>query len=370
MTNTSADTRQPFTKFPSPNDAPPGHAIIRGKIDRKPLIPEEKMTKMKNAIVLINTILILVLALSACTPGQPQSSTQSTQPVHIKFAALRILEVLPIFVAQQNGYFTRHGVEVEFVPVNSAPERDQLLAAGQVDGVVNEALSAILMNQDQQQVQVVRFARAATPKDPLFRILASAQSGITTPAQLKGVKIGVSNATVIEYLNDRLLAAEGLSAPEIKTIAVPSLSDRLALLTSGKLAAGVLPDPQASLAISEGAVDVLDDTSHPEYSYSTITFRKALIDQHPEAIRGFLAGLEEAVKAINADGFAYKQVLIDQKILPAGIQDRFVVPPFVTAGVPTESQYQDMLDWAEGKGLVNRDVPYATTVTAEYLPQP
>jgi NitT/TauT family transport system substrate-binding protein len=321
----------------------------------------------------IQSILVVVflssLTLSACSSGGSTAQSTTAQPVKIKFAALRILDLLPVYVAQQEGYFAHHGVEVEIVPVNSAPERDQLLAAGQVDGVINEALSAMLMNKTQTQVQVVRYARAATSTDPLFRILASSQSGITKPDQLKGVEVGISNATVIEYLNDRLLKAEGLTAAEIKTIAVPSLSDRLALLNSGQLKAGMLPDPQASLAISQGAVDVLDDTSHPEYSFSTMTFRKETIDQHPDAVRGFLAGVEDAVTAINQNGAAYKQVLIDQKILPDAIKDSFAVPSFVTAGVPSEGQYADMLAWARNKGLLTQDVAYQTTVTADYLPK-
>ena len=46
---------------------------------------------------------------------------------------------------------------------------------------------------------------------------------------------------------------------------------------------------------------MLDDRSTPELGYSTIAFRKAVIDEHPQAIGGFLAALEEAVTRINAD---------------------------------------------------------------------
>jgi len=188
-------------------------------------------------------------------------------------------------------------------------------------------------------------------------------------AELKGVEVGISNATVIEYLNERLLKAEGLTAEEIKTIAVPSLSDRLSLLNSGQLKAGVLPDPLASLAMAQGAIDVLDDTRHPEYSYSTISFRKAVIDEHPEAVRGFLAAIEEAVNEINRDGSQFKTLLGEQNVIPQPLMESFVVPGFVTAGVPSEEQYADVLAWAREKGLLDTDVPYSETVNPSFLPE-
>ncbi len=108
------------------------------------------------------------------------------------------------------------------------------------------------------------------------------------------MEIGVSQGTVIEYVTDRLLQAEGLTDDEIKTIAVPKIPDRMALLASGEFNAGVLPDPLAALAVQQGAVIVLDDSRHPEYGFSVISFRKDVIDANPEAVKGFLAAIEEA----------------------------------------------------------------------------
>jgi NitT/TauT family transport system substrate-binding protein len=304
------------------------------------------------------------LSLSSCAP-QPQTAAQ---PITLKFAALSILDSLPMYVAQQQGYFRQHGVNVELIPVSSAPERDQLISSGQADGEINEILSTILFDREQTQIQVVRFARSASKDSALFRILASSKSGITHIAGLKGVQIGISDATVIDYLTDRLLKAEGLQADEIKTISVPKIPDRLALLGSGQLQAGVLPDPMASLAMAQGAVNVLDDSSHPEYSCSTIAFRSTVIKEHPEAVRGFLAAIEDAVKDINKDPNQWKKLLADQKIIPAPIMDSFQVPTFVNAGVPSESQYADVLSWAKEKGLLTKDVPYSETVNASFLP--
>ena len=322
------------------------------------------MNKQNAFQILAAFILASSLILTGCKPSTPAVSG----PVTLKLALIPVLEALPLYIAQNKGLFEERGLQVEFIPAASAPVRDQLIASGEVDGMINEVLTTMLNNRDQVQVQIVRYARTATSEAPLFRILASAKSGITDAQGLKGVEIGVSQGTVIEYLTDRLLQAEGLSAEEIKTIAVPGITDRMTLLESGELSAAMLPDPLSSLAILQGATVALDDTSHPEYSFSTITFRKAVIDQNPQAIRLFLEAMEEAVGMINADPTGWDALLSEQNLVPPPLLGTFKLPKFATAGVPSEAQWNDVLAWAKEKGLLNKDLSYAETVTTAYLP--
>ena len=302
------------------------------------------------------------LLISACQPATPAG------PVTLRIAVLPILDALPMYVAQQEGLFAEQNVVVEFIPAGSAAERDQIILAGQADGMINDPISALLYNRDSIQVQVVRIARAATPTFPQYRILASAQSGITSVEALSGVPIGISEGTIIQYVNYRLLTAEGLAPEQISTIAVPNISERMQLLASGELQAAVMPDPLSDLAIQSGAVVVTDDTSHPEYAYSTYAFRLPVIEESPQAIRGFLAAIEEAVALINADPTAWDSLLTEQSLVPAPLIGSYQMPAFPTASVPTQAQWEDALAWAREAGLVDTDISYTDSVTGSYLP--
>jgi len=332
----------------------------------------------------LSVVLLLVTLLAACAPAATtvpatdapvaESATQvaTEAPVQnvgtLKIAVLPIIDTLPMYVAEAEGLFAKHGVTVEFIPVASAPERDQLLAAGQADGTINETLSVMLFNKDVIQMQAVRYALRPTEGYGHFFILASAKSGITDAQGLKGVEIGVSQGTVIEYVTQRLLQAEGLTTDEIKTIAVPKIPDRMALLASGELNAGVLPDPLASLAISQSAVKVLDDSLHPEYGFSVISFRKEVIDANPDAVKAFLAAIEEAADLINLDATKYTSLLSDKGLVPPPLLETFQVPPFPDQAVPTEEEWNDALAWAKGKGMLTTHVSYADSVNATLLP--
>src|SRR5688572_20629745 len=147
---------------------------------------------MKRRIIL--ALLSLVIVLSAC-------SQQTIGALRI--AVLPIIDTLPMFVAQQERLFEKHGVNVEFIPVASAPERDQIIAAGGADGTINETLAVMLFNKEDIQMQIVRYALRPTAENGHFFILASNKSGIFSIDGLKGVEIGVSQGTVIEYVTER-----------------------------------------------------------------------------------------------------------------------------------------------------------------------
>jgi NitT/TauT family transport system substrate-binding protein len=305
--------------------------------------------------------ILLALTLSSCG-GAP------AEMVTLKIGVLPILDALPMYVADSQGYFAEQGVTVEFVPVASAAERDQLMQAGQIDGMINDLVSTMLYNKDQTQIVVVSFARIATADFPQYRVLAAKDSGIETVADLAGVPIGVSEGTVIEYTTDRLLEAEGLTSDEIVVLAVPKIPDRLALLDSGELQAANLPDPLSSLAIQSGAKVIIDDTSHPEIGNSLISFSKSVVDEHPQAIKAFMAAVEQAASDINADKTRWSDLLTEKQLVPAPVVGTYVIPSFPTGKVPSEAQFADALAWTQEKGLLAGSVSYADSVDASFLP--
>jgi len=307
-------------------------------------------------------LLLISATLGAACTAQP------AEPVTVRLGLLPILETLPMHVAQAEGLFAEQGLQVEFVPVASAAERDQLMQSGQIDGMINDLVSTVFYNQAEPQITVVRLARTATSEYPQYRVLAGKDSGITSVDGLRGVPIGISEGTVIEYVTDRLLEAEGLTADEIAYLAVPRIPDRLALLESGELQAATLPDPLASLALAGGASVVVDDTRHPEYGNSLISFRKSFVDENPLAVRGFLAALEEATRRINADKGAWTELIAAQQLVPAPLLEGYKLPDFPPASVPSEAQFDDVVAWATAKGLISGEVDYADSVDASYLP--
>lgn len=287
----------------------------------------------------------------------------------LKFAVLPVLDVLPIYVADAQGYFAKEGIKVEFIKASSSMERDQLMQAGQVDGMLNEITSTMYYNRDNSQIHMVRYGRAATAEYAVFRLLAAKDSGIQSVNDLQGVPVAISEGTVIEYVTVRILEKAGFDMKQFSSIAVPGITDRMSLLASGELKAAVLPDPLASLAIQNGANVVIDDTSYPEISVSVYSFNNKTLEERPDDVKAFLVAVEQAVTDINADKTKWDTLLKEKQLVPEPLIGKYILPTFPTAGVPDEAQFEDALAWVKAKGLVQTDLEYGDSVDASFLPK-
>ena len=317
--------------------------------------------RKNNWFLVITVIAVLSLSLAACMPGsQAEDAT-------LKMGLLPILDVLPIYVAEQKGYFEAEGIKVELVPAKSAQERDALMQAGEIDGMLNDLVSTGLFNRDEVQIKIVATARRAYPESPQMRVLAAPGSGITSAQDLAGVPIGISQNTVIEYITDRMLAAEGLSPDQIQIVEVSAIPVRFEQLMAGQIQAATLPDPLAQGALAAGATLVVDDSQYTHYSQSVLSFSTGAIESKPNTIGKFLTAWNRAVADLNNNPDQFNDLLIEQGRVPESIQGTYRMPPFPAGELPSQAEWQDVVDWLLEKGLIDQPIAYENTVLADLV---
>lgn len=301
--------------------------------------------------------------MATCAPGQQAEDT------NLKMGLLPILDILPFYVAEQKGYFEAEGINVEFVPVKSAQERDALMQAGEIDGMLNDLISTGLFNRDDVQIQIVATARRAYPESPQFRVLAAPDGNVTSASDLAGVPIGISQNTIIEYITDRLLEAEGLSPDQIEILEVSAIPVRFEQLMEGQIQAATLPDPLAQGAVAGGATLVVDDSQHTQYSQSVLSFSTEAIGAKPNSIKKFLKAWNRAVADLNSNPDQFSDLLIEQGRVPESIQGAYQMPPFPEGEVPSQTEWQDVVDWLLEKGLIDQSVAYEDSVLTDFTGQ-
>jgi NitT/TauT family transport system substrate-binding protein len=311
---------------------------------------------------MIVTVFAMVGLVAGCVPLQ-------TEDTSLKVGLLPVLDVLPLYVAEQNGYFADEGIQVEAVPVKSAQERDVLLQTGQADGVLTDLPSTVLFNQDTARVKAVYTSRRPYPDAPMFRILAGPGTELSTPSDLSGVPVGISQNTVIEYLTDRILEAEGVLPEDVAVLEVSAIPVRFEQLMNGNIQAATLPDPLASAAMAAGAKLIADDAQYPEVAQSVLTFSTDALTAKPGTVRKFLAAWNKAVAELNANPEKYGNLLIEQGRVPEAVRESYQMPPFPEAGVPTEAEVADIVQWMQEKGLLKRAIPYQELVDPSFLPK-
>ncbi len=309
-----------------------------------------------NACLILTGYIIITATLAA-------ADTYST----LVMALLPIPDSLPSYVAQEKGYFRDYGITVKHLPVVSAIERDQLMQAGRIDGMLNELAVTASFNRDNVRIQIVATARSPLGTSPLFTVLAAPQNGIRTIQDLKQVPIAVSKNTVIEYITDQLLSDAGLSENDIVTRSVPVLPERMQLLLSGQIQAATLPEPLTSSALKAGAKRIADDLSKPEISLSVLSFSVTSLTEKKATIQAYINAWMKAARDLNENPDAYRELMHKKIRVPGNVKKEFKIPPFPIHQLPTQTQWNNVMAWMVQKTLLRHGIPYAESVNGNFI---
>lgn len=308
-----------------------------------------------------------ILSVMTCLIVSSAVAEEKQTGTEIRLALLPIPDVLPVYVAEEKGYFEDAGIVVEPLTVGSAVERDQLMQAGRIDGMINEVGGAALFNRESVQMQIVSYARTPLGDAPLFRVLVAPGTDFNDVKALSGIPVAVSKNTVIEYITERLLQAGGVEDENISFKSVPVLPERLQLLLAGQIKAATLPDPLGFAALQAGAIEVTNDLSASHLSASVVSFSKKSLIEKEETVRKFMTAWNRAVKDLNSNPEEYRELMLKKIRVPKNVQLSFKIPQFPEAAVPTEAQWDDVQTWLIKKELLKQKVSYTDSVTTEFL---
>ncbi len=312
-------------------------------------------------------VLLSMVSIIFCCMMLPAVTLGADDSKSLRMALLPIPDVLPVYVAQEKGYFAELGISVKSLSVGSAVERDQLMQAGRVDGMINDISDSANFNREQSRVKIVSIARSPLGGAPLFRLLAAPGYNMKKIGDLADIPIGISKNTVVEYITTRLLEAGGVPSKAIIYESVPVLPERLQLLLSGQLKAVVLPDPLAASAIKAGAIEIVSDTALTSVSASVITFADDAVLNKKDTVKKFMVAWDKACADLNNNPASFQELMLKKMRVPKNIQNDFHIPPMPRKTLPSKAQWDDVMAWMIEKKLLTKPLAYEDSVTSEFL---
>ena len=219
------------------------------------------------------------------------------QATKVVFGYTAVTDFASVFVAREEGFFGKRGLDVElkFVPINStipaAIQSDSLHIGGPTPSV-------FLQSVDGGLDHVVLAGGGQTSKTITgFGLVARAGSGIRTPADCVGKKIGVPGLGAFLHVTFRAwLKQSGVDYAKVNFIeaAFPQHGD---LLRGGSLDAVVTADPFMSRITDTGAGYVASyySTFLPEGQPTIVhVARRDWVAKNPAAVKAFREGVQEA----------------------------------------------------------------------------
>jgi len=287
----------------------------------------------------------------------------------LKIGVLLIEDSVPLYLAEQEQLYAKENIEVQLVPFLSALERDSALTAGAIDGAVSDPVGAMLFDQGRGIIKITSLCLGETPAEGAFAILAAPNSSLQTIDDLKNVEIAISNATIIEYVTERMLEAKGFTPKEIKTIEVKKMPIRMQMLMANTIRAATLPEPLASIAAAKGARVLISDAQNPtSLSQTVMIFRKDVLESRQQDVKAFFRALANGIAAINADPEKYRPLFIEKSRIPPFLAKDYPIPHYPAPAPFPVSLYEPIVNWLTAKQLTPQ-LSYETMVAADIFAQ-
>jgi NitT/TauT family transport system substrate-binding protein len=203
----------------------------------------------------------------------------------------------PVWVAKDEGIFTRHGLEADLVAVRSAPVQVTALVSNEAQFVRGSASSMLTAAAQGAKLKIVLsvFAERAS-----YDLLTSAS--ISRPTDLKGKTIGVQDFSGLLWSLTMLSLRELGLDPQRDNINIQAIGDSTVIAQS--LAAGIIDaavlDKLQSIRLQGLGVKVLFDLSRIPFPSSPFMTAESFIQKNPQVVENFIKALIEASTMMRA----------------------------------------------------------------------
>jgi putative hydroxymethylpyrimidine transport system substrate-binding protein len=197
----------------------------------------------------------------------------------------------PLVIAQEQGIFAKHGLDVEMIAPADASAPPRLVAAGQADIAIT--YQPDLMLQVKEGLPLTRIGTLI--ETPLNALIVLKDGPVKELADLKGKKVGYSVASLQNAYIGTILASVGLSEKDVEMVNVNfNLSTSLMSGQVDAIIDGYRNVELISLALEgkPGKAFFLEEHGVPAYDELIYVTRNELRDD-PRMAR-FLAAVEEA----------------------------------------------------------------------------
>jgi NitT/TauT family transport system substrate-binding protein len=207
--------------------------------------------------------------------------------------AFQSMLYLPLYVAIDNGFFERQGLDV----------------TKETAGAPSAALSAVISSSAQFSLHGPEWTAIAASKGAPVQVIANVVNGAAvwiaatadfkfeSVADLKGQTVVTGlMPTTSTSLFIKLLKSKGMDATKDVTMTQVAIGSEIGPLLAGQAKVAVMYEPGLDQAVAKGMKVVLGFPAlYGEYAFSAITART---DVDPDAAQRFVNGLELALRFI------------------------------------------------------------------------
>ncbi len=263
----------------------------------------------ENSVSRTGRLFVLLISLAIASPllrAEPLTLAVSRSPLS-----------LPLYVAQQNGYFSAEGLEIKFNECLGGHRCLRMVLDGQADVATSSDLPIVMNSFSSPDYAVIA---TFTKSSADIKLIASARSKIQSAAQLAGKRIGVTPGSAGEYFLELFLLTAGVD-PQTVTMVNLQPEELVPALQAGQVEAVAVWQPYGYQAVQGPAKGrVLPGGKAYIQTFNLVSHRK-LVGARDATLTKLLRAVDRAEQFIQEKPNQAKDILRRQLTPDAGFID-------------------------------------------------
>jgi NitT/TauT family transport system substrate-binding protein len=317
----------------------------------------------RSCVIPVFLSMCLIFQTGVTTAAAQQLSTSDT----LKVVIFPFLSFAPILIADEEGYFAEHGLQIEYIKIKENVAI-QALSSGEVDvwgGLISTgALNAMYRGANIRFVADKGFFAAdGCPSFGLVARKALVETGeLNGPVQLNGKNVAWYRASFEEYFLEKVLQEGGLKLDDVQKITIPPPAD-LGAMAKDRLDLTVTNEPWVTRLV-QGGHGILwwpVQKTIPGFHFGLILYGPNLLEKNPEAGRRFMVAYLKGVRQFSQGKTARNlEILAKRTGLAEDLLRTACWPQVRNDGRINVQSIMDFQNWALTKGyldhLVTKDI--------------
>jgi NitT/TauT family transport system substrate-binding protein len=320
----------------------------------------------------------VLLALTACGGDSSSTGGDSQADPTVRIALSSWVGFAPLYVAEDQGFYEKHGLNVELVPIEDPADRFNALKAGEVEAVattVDTFSHAIASGAPAKIVWVPDTANGGEG------ILAS--PAIQSVEDLRGKTVAVNEGSTMEFLLAYVLDKAGMSLEDVSVQNMTS-DQAGAAFAAGQVDAAATWEPWLTTALQQNTEGhLLLNTKGEEYAQvmaDAIGFHEDLVKDQPETVTKFLEALVDAYDFMETDEDTTLQIVADvnkisvEEVAPLmgstrmlGLEDNLTFVGTEEEAGPLFTVFDSAGEFWQSKGKIDTPVDASEAIAPEFV---
>jgi NitT/TauT family transport system substrate-binding protein len=256
------------------------------------------------------------------------------------------------FIAQDQGFFKKHGLDVEIQLVRGGNVLVPSMVANSIQ--IGTLTTATMVQAADGGIDLVALTNMSTFDLGMKEsaIIVRKGANIKTPADLKGKRVGTSTVGgVSEIMFDKWLTLKGINPKDVTVVEV-AYAEMPDVIKAGNLDAVLIPDPFLSAIVAAGTGDVLsyyigEIADHISSIVNAST--RGWADAHPKEIAAFRAAIDEAVAFRKAEPDKTREIIGKTLNLKPEVMAKTSLPSLTSKITPADISW-----WLDTMNAQNR----------------